>query len=254
MRFLLTTLLIFICFANIHAQEKPKDDNVQVITFGDEGEAKSKGKYKSMNLKLSPTAFVFGKFPIEFEKEINGHISLQAGIGFTFKTFSDTWGEVLAEFDDESFCESEQWQDDYCDDPYDFSIRNGKPGFLASVSPRVYWEGDGYEGSYIAPVFRYSTRNYEVQKVVEGSRFGERDPNSFEDESARNVDIVVHYGYQYVGEFLTWETFYGLGLRFQNRTIQDLGYDQFGNLANGVQDVSGNKIRYEAGLRVGYRF
>lgn len=212
-------------------------------------------EYKRNVIKTSPTTFIFGKQPIEFERELTNFLSLQAGVGVTFYTaisnlsgsiFSDFWSDV---FDN---CNTGQWQEDYCDDLSDRSIRNGKLGLMFSISPRLWFGSDGIDGSYVAPVLRYSNFKNQVQRIQEGIPTEIRLLDEFDDESTRNIDLVVHYGYQILNEVVTWEYFGGLGLRNNTRVRQDLGYLS-GRLQNGSFEEKNSSLIIEFGLRVGFR-
>ena len=253
MKILLTLAFTSFFIISSFAQE-PQDDDVEVITFGNDEKTDKDYKYKDMIIKTSPTAFIFGKMPFEIEKEVTDFLSVQAGLGLTFSSVTDAWGEALAELDNYDYCTSTQWDNDYCDNPYDNSYRNGKTGFMASLSARLFWDQDGFDGGYIAPVVRYSTRRSNAQMIDESQRSEERLMDSFDEENDKNLDLVVHYGAQYLNETITWEYFVGLGVRRQTRLLQDLGYDNNFNLRNGgLQEIKRNQILYEIGLRVGFR-
>lgn len=249
------TFFILSSFAQEPIDDKEdKNDDVEIITFGNDENDKESISYRDMIIKTSPGSFIFGKLPFEVEKELNDFISIQGGLGLTFSSVTDSWGEALAELDGYDYCNSTQWNSDYCDDPYDYSYRNGKIGYIASLSARLFWDQDGFEGAYIAPVVRYSTRRSDAQRIDESQGSEVRLMDSFDEESDKNLDLVVHYGAQYLNETITWEYFVGLGIRRQTRLIQDLGYDNNFDLRNGdLQEIKRNVIRYEVGLRVGFR-
>lgn len=248
MKTLLTFHFIVLLSFFSNAQE------TQVITFGDDDEDY---EYKANIIKTSPSAFLFGRVPFEFERELTDFLSVQVGLGLTFSSaLSGLSSELLAEINDESsgnnYCNSEQWTNDYCDDLSDADIREGKLGTIISFSPRLWFDSDGMDGSYIAPLLRYSTYKNKVQKVEEGLQSILRLPDSFENESQKNFDLVVHYGYQSLNDVITWEYFVGLGIRNQTLLRQDLGF--MGNrIRNGTQEEKEKKILVEMGLRVGFR-
>lgn len=262
MKALFTAAFVSFFMLNAFAQEpidKKKENNVEIITFGNDENDNENIRYKDIIIKTSPTAFIFGKLPFEIEKEITDYFSVQGGLGLTFSsiTNSDLWRDELFDLDDnDEYCNSTQWgNNDYCDNPFDFDYRDGKTGIILSASGRLFWGQDGFDGGYIAPVVRYSNRRTNVQMIDETQGSSEvRLQDSFDSEIDKNVDLVVHYGAQYLNETITWEYFVGLGLRKQTRVIQDLGYDPSGNLRNGeLQEIKRNTILYEIGLRVGFR-
>lgn len=229
----------------------------RVINFG-EDEANEDYEYKYNIIKTSPSAFLFGRQPFEYEREITDYLSLQAGIGFTFSSAlsglsTGLYSEILDEGESNRFCNSTQWgNQDYCDDLGDADIRTGKIGMIMSFSPRLWFDSDGMDGSYIAPVVRYSTYKNNVQQVEEGVTSLVRLPNSFDLESAKNVDLVVHYGYQFLNERITWEYFVGLGVRRQNQIRQDLGTPN-NRFRNGTAEENSKSVLVELGIRIGFR-
>jgi hypothetical protein len=256
------TLLLLACLtANLAVAQKNKkkpNKDVEVINFGDENDdAKKEEKaYLGLILKTSPTAFIFGRQPIELEKEINEYLSLQAGVGVTFEPLWTSFEDILAELREsgDGYCDSPQWAYDECDYYNDYTIREGKVGFMASVSPRLFFDSDGYEGMYIAPVLRYSTQKFEVQKIREGVNYIERIPSDVQEESVKNFDLLVHYGGQSLYPKLSVEWFIGAGIRFRDNFRQDVGYQgTFQLSANGSRSFKDKKFRLESGIRVGFQ-
>lgn len=254
-----TICLLFatVCFAyRADAQKKPKSD-VEVINFGDESDDKKKdeGVYKGLILKTSPTTFIFGRQPFELEKEVKDYLSLQVGVGATFLPLYAGYDDLLAELREETDGSeiSDQWDIDEPDYYNDYTYRTGKVGLLFSLSPRLFFESDGYEGMYIAPVLRYSTQNFEVQKVREGITSIERLPNDLQKESVKNTDLLVHWGSQSLYPKLTFEWFIGAGIRFRNNTRQDVGFDALTFSGNGERTFNDKRFRMEAGIRVGFQ-
>lgn len=250
MRTILFIISLFISFS-LMAQK------TRVIEFGSDSKD-SDNEYKLNIVKTSPVSFIFGKQPIEFERELTDYLSVQAGIGLTFPAvLSGTTGGLISYLIDSAGetqeCNSEQWTNDYCDDIFDPSFRKTKLGFNLSISPRLWFSSDGIEGSYIAPVLRYITYRSDAERVIEGQSQITRTPDSFDKESTKNTDFVVHYGYQWLNDAITWEYFVGLGVRNQKRTRQDLGYE--GNrIQNGTITESDRSVLYDFGIRVGFRF
>ncbi len=256
------TLILLCCFGAstiAFAQKgktKPKTE-VEVIDFGEDSSGKSKEPttYKGIILKTSPISFVFGRQPVELEKEINDFMSLQIGAGITFAPLWTSYGDLTAELLDESdgYCESEQWAYDECDYYSDYTIRTGKVGLLFSLSPRFFFESDGYEGMYVAPLLRFSTQKFGVQEVEEGLPYIERNPNRLQEESIKNFDLLVHYGSQALYPKLAVDWFIGAGIRFRNNQRQDVGLDDFFMAGNGERNFKDKKFRLEAGIRIGFQ-
>ncbi len=250
---LLLTASLFTC--HLYAQKKKPNRDVEVINFGDsEKSSKDDKVYHGLILKTSPVSFIFGRQPVELEKELKDFLSLQVGAGVTFAPLWAGYDDLVNEISDEvdGYYESEQWSFDEPDVYSDYSIRKGKPGFLASVSPRLFFESDGFEGMYMGPVLRYSVQNFAVQKVQEGLPYVERIDET-QKEYIRNFDVLVHYGGQTLYPNLTFEWFIGAGIRFRDNLRQDVGYDDLFMARNGERAYKDKKFRLEAGLRIGFQ-
>jgi len=246
MRVLLTIIILLSISFATQAQD------VKVITFGDSENTNS--TYKRHIIKTSPTAFIFGRIPIEFERELTDFMSIQIGFGFTFSSALTNWQQQVGEefFDGFDYCNSTSWDNDICDDPYDRTIRTGKVGNIISISPRFWFDSDGIDGAYIAPILRYSTYKSNVQ-LAEGVRNRIiRIDNEFQSESFKGLDYGVHYGYQSLEENITWSYFVGLGVRNETQNIEDLGILN-GVVQSGTQEITGKRILVELGLRIGFR-
>ncbi len=247
-------LLVSIFTSPLSAQKN--DNDIQVIDFGaDSEEDNNQREYKGLILKTNPISFVFGAQWLEMEKELTDYMGIQAGVGLRFRTMVGIgYNTIIEELDGESYsCNSPQWQYDICDDYTDFSIRKAVAGPWLVVSPRFYYESDGFDGPYIAPVLRYSKARYKAQQVDEFSSNEVRLADVWQNESERDIDIVVHYGYQSLHPRLTTEYFIGLGVRFNKSTRQDVGTGPFGNYLNGEVSFKQNLLRLETGIRLGFQ-
>ena len=256
MTFRPTLLLLMTCLLATQAiaQKKKPTKDVEVINFGDSDRSSSKKAYHGLILKTSPIAFIFGRQPVEIEKEMKDYLSLQAGVGVTFVPLWTGYEELIGEINEEveGYVESEQWVFDEPDVYSDYTIRKGKTGLMASISPRLFFDSDGFEGMYIAPLVRYSVQKFAVQKVREDVPFVER-TDEYQDEHIKNLDIVVQYGNQTLYPKLSFEWFIGAGIRFRNNMRQDVGYNEFFLAQNGVREYKDKKLRLEAGIRLGFQ-
>ncbi len=230
--------------------------NAQIIDFGEETKTeKQQQPYRSFTIKTSPITWVYGTQSLEVEKEISNHLSLQLGMGLRFKYWREPSWEYPLE-DEESFqeCDSPLWGlDDVCDNYLNFSYRKVSPGPLVSLSARYFFAGDGFDGAYIAPTFRYSTLDYQVQRADETLPYVERLPDVWQDESERSFDAVLRFGNQYLKPRLVYEYFVGFGARFNRFTRQDLGKAPNGYIRNGERSFTQTWARIEFGVRVGLR-
>lgn len=261
MKFNFFLIIIILCFSSsdmMGQKKKKRKNDVQIIEFEDDDVDIRSGKKrgKVLIIKTSPFSYILGKQTVQIEKEINNYFSLQAAVGVTFKPFVNLNG-IYAENDlvEINPCgESPLWGNaDYCDDWYDNSIRKYSPGIYVSVTPTFYFDNFAPEDSYFGLRLGYSTLNIDVQRVEEGASNIIRLPNDYQEESVKRYDIIGHYGYQTLFTNLTASYFVGLGVRFEQHTRQDLGYDQNFNVYNGVSDFSTPRLRIEGGIRIGFQ-
>ena len=250
------SIILLLCFSVTvtNAQKKKKRNEVQVIEFEDENKImRDEENGRVLIIKTSPLSYITGWQFVEVEKEINDFFSIQGGIGLTFKPFLDVETALYSEIIEQD-CESDFWgNNDYCDDFSDLDIRTYKPGLYISATPRLYFDDFAPEDSYFGLKLRYSIRNIDVQKIEQGGNGINRLPNDFQAEKVRYFDIVGHYGYQVLYKKLTASYFIGLGVRLENQTRQDIGYDDSGRYYNGEREISGAKLRVEAGVRFGFQ-
>ncbi len=256
---ILTTLILFICSTTAFAQrdkKKKKNNDVQIIEFGDDtgDDSDVATSLTGFILKTSPSAFINGWQFFEVEKGFTEFLSLQAGAGFTFKPLlGNLYSELSSELEVGDECDSDQWDNDYCDDYFDLEYRRFKTGLVLSFSPRLFFNDFAPDGSYFGLKMRYSIQNMEVQMVEEGTTSFNRLSDAYQPEVVKRFDLVGHYGYQYLYDKLTAEYFLGLGVRFRNQTRQDLGFDASNNIRNGERTFKNTRLRIEAGLRFGFQ-
>ncbi len=250
--------LLFLCASfPLSAQKEKQGKDIQIIEFGEEDQTATRKpqNHNGLIVKTNPISFVFGAQWVEAEKEINDYLSLQAGIGARFKSlvgysYTSLFDELNGSDD---ACNSTVWSDDICDEYTDYTYRESKVGPLLYFSPRLFFESGGFDGGYIAPVLRYSKAKYKVQQVDETATSEVRLPNVWQKENERDIDLVIHFGYQRLHPKLTSEIFFGIGARFNKSTRQDLGRNDLGFYQNGVRNFQRTILRIESGIRLGFQ-
>jgi|GEM_PF-1384249 len=260
LKHLFLLLFTFCVIGNLSAQKKNKKNKVEIIEFGEDSENEERNDLPltGIVIKTSPTSYLLGSQFIEVEKYMTDYLSLQAGVGLTFKSIiGDTYNEILAELQEEEDgleCESELWgQNDICDSYTDFSIRNQKPGLVISGSARLFFDDDAMDGGFFAVKLRHSTVKYQIQDIVQNASSVERLENTFVSESIKRFDIVGHYGYQALYSRLSAEYFVGVGARIRKETRQDLGQSTNGIVQSKFRSFKKTGLRLEIGLRIGFQ-
>lgn len=242
----------------LSAQKNKKKNDVEIIEFGNSGSAgnSNTNNYSDYILKSSPTSYLAGSQFVELEKYMTDYLSLQAGLGLTFKPLiGASYDEIIDAITDESSsnCDSDNWAEDICDDYVDTEYRRYKMGVLLSGSARLFFDSDAMDGGYFGFKLRYSTLNLEVQDILPNMSIIERTEDSWVSEKVKRFDVVGHYGYQSVYSKLTAEYFLGLGARFRTETRQDLGRNQSSIVQSNLRTFKASGIRVEAGIRIGFQ-
>jgi len=257
LKFAFLFIPIFLFATVTHAQKKKKNKGVEIIEFGDEGENSNDVTYGNYIIKTSPVSYLAGAQFVEVEKYITEYLSVQAGVGLTFKPLIGAdYSDVLSALSDEDGfdqCDSEIWNDDICENYSDLDYRRYNIGFLLSGSVRLFFDDDAMDGGYFAFKLRYSKLNIDVQDVSNTSQSVIRLEDEWLPESVKRFDIVGHYGYQSVFSKLTAEYFVGLGARIQNETREDLGYTISGTVGRDERQLKRTLLRIEGGIRIGFQ-
>ncbi len=252
--------LLFFCFPLISQVEKDKTQ-VQIIDFGGDDASESKPSI-GLIIKTDPLAFLTGKQMILAEKELSTLVSVEGGLGLTFRNFllgslndgSDPYGNSSFYGIESGTCESQTWNNssfDACDAFWTNEFRTFKIGPRISASLRLFFDNDGFEGLYIAPSFTFSRYNAEVQKVREGIEQAVRNPNDTFKEFENHTDFSVRFGQQILGDKLCYEYYAGIGLRQRIGERLDIGQDENGFFGNAIHEINETNIILEFGLRVG---
>lgn len=263
-KLILLLCLNLLLITNVDAQRKrtkkkttTTEKKADVIVFGSEEEEDDDTRPRSTNndiiIKTSPTSFIFGLGLIEVEKELSGSFSAQIGLGVTFDSKLKSIQNILDDNDEYSYPEfSTNWNEDYFD--YYSEERTSKLGYMFSLSPRIFYAGDGFEGTYFSPTFSYRKNNFSVPQIIKGLRQVIRDAANTDSESVTFKDIMIRYGTQRVYSAVTTEFFIGMGLRFITSVRQDLGYNDLGFIDSAFIKFNRSTFAYDFGLRIGYHF
>ncbi|GJM34655.1 MAG: hypothetical protein DHS20C18_36560 [Saprospiraceae bacterium] len=252
-KYVATILFLCLCCSSGQAQEPEKEDDVTIIRFGEEHKEVYSSPSSGINIKTGPLSFLSGKLLVEVEKGLGNLISVQGGVGITFRAIYDGYSTVQELGGErESFCDSEQWANDLCDVYRDFDIRDAKIGPYLHASARLFFDNEGFEGAYISPSLTYSVNRFKVQKgeIIAGELT--RLDNVFQNEYERRLDFSMRYGNQWLYPKLSVEAFIGLGIRKVMASRQDLGYDEQNILQNGERKYANSDVLVELGFRVGF--
>jgi predicted nucleotidyltransferase len=263
-KLILLLCLNLLLITNVDAQRKKTkkkttttEKKADVIVFGsddeEEEDSTQRGSNQDIIIKTSPTSFIFGLGLIEVEKELSGSFSAQIGLGVTFDSKLRSIQNILDDNDDVDYPDfSTNWSEDIFDNYVE--ERATKLGYMFSISPRIFYAGDGFEGTYLSPTFSYRKNNFTVPQIIKGQREVIRDAANTDTESVTYKDVMIRYGTQKIYSAVTTEFFIGMGLRFITSERQDLGYNDDGNIDSAFLTFKRSTFAYDFGLRIGYHF
>ncbi len=255
-RITLIGIAILLLSSSIFSQEEKDKTNVQVIDFGGDDDAEA-DSYSGLIIKTSPLSFLIGNQTIELEKELSDFVSVQGGIGLTFRNYVASIFGDSENLEIEGFgyifenCDSENWEIDYCDNyaPSDYRMIKAGPRLTASL--RLFFDSDGFEGLYFSPSITYARHNAEVQLVKVQPDELERQENNTVKEFENHTDLTVRLGTQQLGDKLASDLFVGLGLRLRTGERLDVGQDENRIYGNATREINQTSIRLELGVRIG---
>jgi len=261
MRYFFSVALLAFSLTQAKAQvSKNLRDSTVVVIFNGSGSIGSKHQTKKTGedniIKIAPLGFISGTFPVFFEKKINDFFSVQLGAGLTgFNYFRNTINNA-----ENSLVLSYPWGNnssntDVVEPVFSYNERKAGMGYMFSIQPRLYFESEALEGSYMA----ISYDNYHYTSNIPGiTSDGSGNPvydGPTKDEHENIGDIMVHFGYQTIYDRLTMEYSTGIGLRNVNGT-KYAGYIDYNTNAvvDGFATYKQTIFNYSIGLRVGYHF
>ncbi|MCB0659641.1 MAG: hypothetical protein KDC04_01825 [Saprospiraceae bacterium] len=254
----LVVLIVFGYSTNAIGQKTKtkKNSDVEIIDFGGtENRKKTREVSHPIILKTSPIMPLFGKALVEAEYGINDYLSLEVGVGPTFKSVLDQKVSFLDElYGSDYYCESTNWSYDVCDDFSDLSIRKQGVGLRFELEPKLYLASEALEGTSISLVLRYTNNNFKAQPVSGAANSYTRLPEFSFKENQRFLDYIVRLNYQTLFPKLSFEYFLGGGIRKENSLRQDIGAD---NAYSAVGSASVNSKRsyfvLDFGMRIGFQ-
>jgi hypothetical protein len=245
MRFFLIALLLTIYANPNSAQNK----SIVVLGGGNKSKITKKKNYPSMAVKVGALNFITGNLPICFEKEYK-NFGLLVGAGPTFRRFLDNsfWSSLL---DDEevnySWGSNQLLSNVY--NPFGIGERpkfTYSPSYYFVVNPKYYYNEEGMDGGYFGVQLAMSQYSYKNQ-AYNSTIFSEAGRD-------RYTDILVQWGAQYGDNKFVFEWYNGLGIRFKDELRYAYAFDLNGDLLEGTAQIKRSSIRYELGMRVGFKF
>lgn len=230
---------------NIYSQQVPNPQKI-----------KSNINDKKYIVKTHPLSFVFGRQFVEVERKFNNYISLQFGLGLTFDQLISSEKDIYElEFENISIFGSINFENSFDIEDKTSLYRVQKPGYFLSANPRIFFNGNGFDGMFFSPGFSYIRYNFDKVGIVENLRYEDRSTSKIDRENSIYKEISIRLGYQATHlSGLTFEYFLGYGYRYAKNYYQDLGYEKDIVVRKFQTITPENKSLLEGGIRIGYLF
>lgn len=249
---MLCMLLLFFMAAPVFSQTVKTDTVVtQIITFESSSTgynpAKHKHAYKKNAVGISLLSWVQGYLPVYYERGLLPFLSVKAGVGLTFRSFTNDLGQVIWRDGKRSeyFDPYNGPYDDVTDSYERYSYRTGAVGYYFAFAPKFFVHSEGMHGFTVSPMIEYkhfaskakrartdvSTNGYYAYSDSEIPRI----PNSFMAESLNCIDFTVNIGGLYqVSKLFYIEWRLGAGIRKSYSKRLDVGINTTSELYQNV--------------------
>lgn len=248
-----TLCLLFSNSSNAQSRKNIKDSTT-VIIFNQSSSSGSKKHKKSGEdniIKIAPLGFVGGTFPILYERRVTDFFAVQAGLGLTNKNYFRTATTQNADNIKYNYpAPYENSFDDVSEHIYKFDYRKVKMGYMLSVQPRVYFESEGLEGSFLGLSLDYYRYNFQIPGVVADGINGYKQAGSMKDEHENIQDFMVHFGNQALNDRISIEWTTALGIR----NVSGSKYFATQTGFEGVSTYKQTVFNFNIGFKVGYHF
>ncbi len=249
-------------YANAQSKKDARDSTTTVIIFKTNSKKNNKKRSTENNIiKIAPLGFISGRLPISYEKRISDFFSVQLTVGPTFRNYSRN-------FFQKSWSEGDLYENnnktsqtnilpsnvkDVTDPLYNFDSRKASLGYMFSLQPRLYFDNDGMEGSFVAISADFYNYSFNIPGLVNNGA-GLKHIGSSKKESENIFDIMALFGWQTLYDNLSLEYTAGVGLRNITTTKYAAGEDSNGIFHEGFNKFNKNTVSVGLGFKVGYHF
>ncbi len=253
--FVLVFSILSLQFSNSSLAQSKKNlrDSTTVIIFNQSSSEKKKHKKSGEDniIKIAPLGFVSGTFPVLYERSLTEYLGLQVGIGLTNKNYFRTATTQDADNIKYTYpAPYENTYDDVSEHIYKFNYRQVKMGYMLSVQPRLYFESDGLEGSFLGLSLDYYRYNFQIPGIVADGINSYKQTGSMKDENENIQDFMVHFGNQALNDKISIEWTTALGIR-------NVSGNKYFATQSGFEGISTYKqtvFNFNIGFKVGYHF
>lgn len=250
-------LALFISVADLHAQRKRQaQDSSVTIVFSERTTTGAKRKTAGDGniVKIAPLGFIGGVFPLSYERRINDFITVEAAGGLTHRNY------VRGAFVKEEGVDVKQYPwgaaaagEDEAEPAYNYDYRTPKIGFTYRIMPKIYFEEEAPEGSYIGLQYNFLKYKFSIPKYQGTVLSGYSHSGAPVEEYENVTDYMVYFGRQIVNNRITVESASGIGLRQVNGT-KYVATANGGSVKDGLAAYKQNTINLGIMFTLGYHF
>ena len=157
-RLTLLSIVGILCLADTANSQTKKDtsetSSSTVIIFNSGPGRTKTGSGENNIIKVAPLGFISGKIPVSYERRITDLLSIQLTGGLTSKNYTNAWWFNTIDDIEERELKFENFPlpdnvDDQTDPTFDYTNRKAVLGYMFSFQPRLYFENEGLEDSFI---------------------------------------------------------------------------------------------------------
>lgn len=250
----LLTLMLLISASCVSSQAQEKTDTTKrVVFFSSTPKSKAASSSEDNIIKIAPLGILSGRIPVLYERKLTDFLSIQASIGLTSRNYIriNTEGTELSDMKT-TYSPLPTGTGDNAESLYSYDNRASKIGFMFGLQPRIYFQSDGLEGSFIGVSFDYLKYNYQIPSMTKnGSEYSHS--GSMVKEFETYNELMVNYGFQKIYDNLTLE--YGAAIGIRNlKGEKYVAAEVNSQLVDGLAKYSKSGINFNVFFRVGYHF
>src|SRR5215217_6896270 len=255
---LLLCQCLLICAKPVSAQTKrsSKDSSV-VIIFQETPSAKAthkKGSSEGNVIKIVPLGFISGLFPLLYERRINDFLTIQLGGVLTNKNYMRAaWIQASDGISETKYPWNSDNYSDAADPLYNFDHRTPQMGYMYTLEPRVYFESEAPEGSFLGLEYNHARYNFQIPALKQTTNGDYTHSGAPVNEYENVTDFMVHFGGQQLFDRISLEYSTAVGLRKVSGS-KYAAYNNGSEVMEGPAAYKENKINFGIGLKVGYHF
>lgn len=262
-KILFVVSILFLMHTIASAQNnKNRKDSTVVVIFNENKTASEKKKSRKSGednvIKIAPLGFISGSFPVYFERRINDFFTVQVGVGLTSKNYLRSAIQKEGNINNINY----PWGDnssktDASERLFSFDYRKPAIGYMFSIQPRLYFESEAPDGSFLSASYDYYSYKYSIPRLEVNANGDPKNSGATKKSEYENIsDLMVHWGYQSVYDKLTLEYTTGIGLRTAkgSKYIGNFDYSTNKITDEGIATYSQTGFNFSIGLKVGYHF